>query len=99
MQRHAPCARTVATFFLTLLTASLLHAGAARAQVNIPSNADYACDFENSYCDFFEQSKLAVTGGRRSSLAVTAVHASRYSRASSRPGISATSGDCPEITL
>ena len=77
MQRHAsrPVAGAVSTSRVrSFLAAGLLLAGAAfyaqdtLSQVStIPVTANYSCDFENSYCDFNEQSKLASTGGRRSS--------------------------------
>jgi hypothetical protein len=77
MQRQVPethrsgtaRARTrAAGFFLAMLAALVFHAGESRAQLTIPSNAAYSCDFENSYCDFYEQSKVASSGGRRSSM-------------------------------
>ena len=71
-QLAVPPRTRAAAFFLTLLTALLLHAGSARAQVTIPANAAYACDFENTYCDFNEQSKLEATGGQRSTIVASA---------------------------
>lgn len=49
---------------------------ASAQTVSIPANAKYACNFENSYCDFHEQSKAGSfspgsSGARRSSLVTT----------------------------
>src|SRR5947207_2337134 len=41
--------------------------GRASAQA-IPSTAAFACDFENNYCGFGEQSKVGDFNGARSSL-------------------------------
>ena len=101
MQRLVPATHPFATarartraaaFFLTLLTALLLHAGSARAQASIPSNAAYACDFENSYCDFYEQSKVASTGGRRSSMVGVAASGQVGVKLTTLPGDNSVNG-------
>jgi len=83
MQRHVPTnpsigtARTrAASLFITLVAALALHAASARAQTTIASNAAYSCDFENTYCDFNEHSKLEPSG-RRSTLVATAASGGR----------------------
>src|SRR5690242_11521231 len=78
MQRHATTqslaqrARTLAGALAVLIFGTAFYVQNAHAQsANIPATASYSCDFENSYCDFNEQSKLEPTG-RRSSMVATA---------------------------
>jgi hypothetical protein len=65
----AALASAAAVFSLAPLSASAQAA-------SIPANAKYSCDFENSYCDFHEQSKIGGisptgSGTRRSSIVST----------------------------
>jgi hypothetical protein len=84
MQRHATTqslaqrARTLAASFAVLLFGTAFYSHNVQAQTggNIPASASYACDFENSYCDFNEHSKLEPTG-RRSSFTSAAANGVR----------------------
>src|SRR5258706_13133508 len=84
MQSHA-----IRHAFATLLLLALaVCAQGAFAQSNIAGTAKYSCDFENSYCDFIEQSALgdAPPSSRRSSLVATSRSATRGVRLHTEPG-------------
>ena len=80
MQRHATTqslsqrARTLVGSLAVLVLGTAFYAHNVHAQSggNIPAAASYACDFENTYCDFNEQSKLESTGGQRSTIVASA---------------------------
>lgn len=60
-----------AALLFSLAALGLWPALAAAQSTAIPSTASYACDFENSYCDFLEQSAVGdapPTTARRSTL-------------------------------
>src|SRR5205809_8133421 len=87
MQRHDPAlsrTATAAAFFIALLASLLLTGAPAYGQVTIASNAAYACDFENSYCYFTEQSKIEP--GRRSSFVASTVSGTRGVKLTTLPG-------------
>ena len=102
MQRHAsrPVAGAVSTSRVrSFFAAGLLLAGAAfyaqdtfSQASTIPVTANYSCDFENSYCDFNEQSKLASSGGRRSSFVPFYTSGSTGVKLHTEPGDSNVNG-------
>src|SRR5258706_11490458 len=84
MQSHA-----IRHAFATLLLLALaVCAQGAFAQSNIAGTGKYWSDFENSYCDFIEQSALgdAPPSSRRSSLVATSRSATRGVRLHTEPG-------------
>ena len=101
MQRHASrsVAGAVPTFRARLAAATLLLFASAFclqdafAQAStIPSGAAYWCDFENSYCDFQEQSKLTASGGHRSSIVPFATSGNTGVRLHTESGDNSVSG-------
>jgi hypothetical protein len=86
MQSHAtrPWGRFAA---LAAVFAATLGFSNVSAQ-SIPSTAKYACDFENGYCDFVEQSAFgdAPPASRRSSIVSTARAGSTGVRLRTQPG-------------
>src|SRR5437763_462821 len=75
-----------------LAAASVLLIGAAvalwpgRAAAQVSSGTPSACDFENNYCDFGEQSKVGDFPGARSSLVPSARSGSWAVRLHTEPG-------------
>ena len=102
MQRHAPTqtlaqrVRTLVGSFAVLLIGTAFYSQNVRAQTlpgsNIPATASYSCDFENTYCDFHEQSKVASTGGHRSSIVASAASGTRGVKLTTLVGDSAVNG-------
>lgn len=86
--------RTAAAVAVSAAVFALSPRPAAAQSTSIPSGAKYACDFENSYCDFNEQSKIgdAPPSARRSSLVSSSRNGSTALRLHTEPGDNSVHG-------